>query len=55
MPAVEEATLIYLTTESAQLQLSYFGDVDQLTQSLAQNDLQLTNGADGAPQLVLAP
>ncbi len=55
VPAVEEATLIYLTTESAQLQLSFFGDVDQLTQSLAQNDLQLTNGADGAPQLVLAP
>ena len=27
----------------------------QLTQSLAQNNLQLTNGEDGAPQLVLAP
>lgn len=55
VPAVEKATLIYLTTESAQLQLSFFGDVDQLTQSLAQSNLQLTNGDDGAPQLVLAP
>ncbi len=55
VPAVEKATLIYLTTESAQLQLSYFGDVEQLAQSLAQNDLQLTDGEDGAPQLVLAP
>ncbi|MCG8598434.1 MAG: DUF2066 domain-containing protein [Kiloniellales bacterium] len=55
VPAVEKVTLVYLNTESAQLRLSYFGDVNQLSQSLAQNDLQLTNGEDGAPQLVLAP
>lgn len=56
VPAIEKAVLIYLSTESAELQLTYFGDVEQLTRSLAQNDLQLTEGGDfGGRQLLLGP
>ena len=55
VPAIEKSTLVYLSTESAQLQLTYFGDVDQLTRSLAQNDLQLTEATGGPRQLILSP
>ena len=55
VPAIEKMRLVYLSTEMAQVHLSYYGDVEQLASSLEQRNLQLVEAGGDRREIVLGP